>query len=142
MTYPKLSARILKCVAALPLRDGMRVLEIGCGPGVAARAVARRIGNGFVLAIDRSQKAIDLAVRGSADEIAAGLLQFRTVSAENFTLVAGEAKFDLAFAMRVGALDGRHPEAGQKAITCLRSVLVPGGKLYVDTGDPWDVVRF
>ena len=48
------SARLLAIVDALPLRKGIRVLEIGCGPGAAAREIARRIGRGQVLGIDRS----------------------------------------------------------------------------------------
>ena len=48
-----LSARLAAVVDALPLRPDMRVLEIGCGPGAAARAVAERLTTGHVLAIDR-----------------------------------------------------------------------------------------
>ena len=70
-----LSPRLAEVVEALPLCDGMRVLEIGCGPGAAARAVAVRIGNGHVLAIDRSAKAIGQARDGSADLISAGRTQ-------------------------------------------------------------------
>src|SRR5690606_35666294 len=62
---PKLSPRLAAIVEALPLRGGMRVLEIGCGPGVAARAVLQRVGTGHVLAIDRSAKAIAQAVASS-----------------------------------------------------------------------------
>lgn len=51
---PSLSPRLAAIVDALPLRRGMRVLEIGCGPGVAAREVARRLEDGHVLGIDRS----------------------------------------------------------------------------------------
>ncbi len=64
-----ISPRIASYVDALPLRAGMRVLEIGCGPGVAAREVSRRIGNGTIIAIDRSAKAIDLAKKGSVSEL-------------------------------------------------------------------------
>ncbi|MFN3288012.1 MAG: SAM-dependent methyltransferase, partial [Sphingomonadaceae bacterium] len=99
-------------VDALPLRPGLRVLEIGCGPGAAARAVAHRVGDGFVLAIDRSPRAIAQALAGSTAELATGRLAFRCVAIEAFAPDPGDAPFDLAFAVRVGALDGRHPRAG------------------------------
>ncbi|CAA9328833.1 MAG: hypothetical protein AVDCRST_MAG34-133 [uncultured Nocardioidaceae bacterium] len=133
---PELSNRLQAVVDALPLREGIRVLEIGCGPGAAAREVARRVGSGHVLGIDRSPAAIAQAVAGSAAEISAGILSFRCCSAEDFVLQPAEPPFDLAFAVRVGALDGRHPEAGKRALEQLRAVLVPGGRLLVDGGSP------
>lgn len=69
---PRISNRIACFVDALPLAPGQRVLEIGCGPGVAAREVSRRVGNGFVLAIDRSARAIESAAVRSKAEIATG----------------------------------------------------------------------
>ena len=57
----RLSPRLAAIVDALPLTPGVRVLEIGCGPGGAARDIASRIGNGHVLSIDRSAKAITQA---------------------------------------------------------------------------------
>jgi cyclopropane fatty-acyl-phospholipid synthase-like methyltransferase len=131
-----ISQRLAEVVAALPLAPGMRVLEIGCGPGAAAREVARRIGDGHVLAIDRSARAIAQARAGCAAEIAAGRLSLRQVAAEEFALLPGEAPFDLAFAVRVGALDGRHPEAGERALARIRAALAPGGRLLIDGGDP------
>ncbi|TPI57760.1 methyltransferase domain-containing protein [Mesorhizobium sp. B3-1-3] len=95
-----ISDRISAFVEALPLKPGLRVLEIGCGPRVAARNVACRIGDGFILAIDRSEKAIRLARTGSANEIAWGCLDFRHAAIEDFALNADEALFDIAFAMR------------------------------------------
>lgn len=132
----KISPRLAAIVKALPLRPGMRVLEIGCGPGVAARAVLARIGNGHVLGIDRSPKAIALALAGSRTEIASGNLDFRCVSAEDFVLANGEQPYDLAFAVRVGVLDGRHPTTGQVALDRIRLALVKGGKLFIDGGNP------
>lgn len=131
-----ISRRLADIVAALPLRPGMRVLEIGCGPGVAARAVVARIGKGHVLAIDRSAKAIAQATTGSAAELASGRLEFRQVAIEDFELAEGERPYDLAFAVRVGALDGRHPAQGQAALARLRRALIPGGRLFIDGGDP------
>lgn len=132
----KLSPRLAAIVDALPLRPGMRVLEIGCGPGAAARAVAERIGDGLVLAIDRSANAITQAKAGSQAALATGVLTFRQVAAEDFELREGETRFDLAFAIRVGAFDGRHPAVGARALARLRKALVDGGRLYIDGGNP------
>ncbi len=137
MTTQGLSGRLAAVVDALPLRPGMRVLEVGGAPGAAAREVARRVGpSGHVLVIDRSAKAVALTRRRAAAEIAAGVLDVRQVAVEEARLVPGEAPFDLAFACRVGVLDGRHPEATEKAVAALRSMLVADGEIYVDTGDP------
>ncbi|NLG55604.1 MAG: methyltransferase domain-containing protein [Rhodococcus sp.] len=131
-----LSPRLATIVEALPLKPGMRVLEIGGAPGAAAKAVVQRVGDVHVLVIDRSAKGVDLIRRNAADEIAAGRLSTRCVAAEDFTLEFGEAPFDLAFAVRVGALDGRHPEAGKRVRTRIAAALIPGGKLFIDGGNP------
>ena len=136
-----LSPRLKSVVEALPLlpasgNKGIRVLEIGCGPGAAARKVAKLVGSGHILAIDRSAKAIQQAVAGSKQEIDSGRLSFRQVAIEDFELLPGEEMFDIAFAVRVGALDGRHPEAGAKALPRIARALKKNGKLFIDGGDP------
>ncbi|MCV7191263.1 methyltransferase domain-containing protein [Mycolicibacterium brumae] len=131
-----LSARLAAIVDALPLRPGMRVLEIGGAPGAAAKAVAHRVGDGHVLVVDRSARGVALIERNAAGEIDAGLLSVRCVAIEDFALEPGEARFDIAFAVRVGAFDGRHPRAGVLAKSRVAAVLAPGGRLYIDGGDP------
>ncbi len=132
-----LSPRLSAIVDALPLRPGLRVIEIGCGPGAAARVVAERVGpHGHVLAVDRSETAIDQLRSAAADLIAAGLLTARCSSAETLALTPGEQRYDIAFAVRVGAFDGRHPAAGAPALERLSRALVPGGRLFIDGGDP------
>jgi cyclopropane fatty-acyl-phospholipid synthase-like methyltransferase len=138
----RLSARLLAIVDALPLRPGLRVLEIGCGPGAAAREIARRIGNGHVLAIDRSAKAIAQANAASSTEIASGRLCLRQVAAEDLELEPGEAPYDIAVAVRVGAFDGRHPEAGRRARARIAAALTSSGRLFIDGGDPLREVSF
>jgi SAM-dependent methyltransferase len=124
-------------VDALELRPGLRVVEIGCGPGAASREVARRVApGGHVLAVDRSASAIDQVRRSGAELIAAGLLSVRHSDVEALVLAPGEAPYDLAFAVRVGALDGRHPAAGRRALARLRDVLAPHGRLFIDGGSP------
>ncbi|WP_158858902.1 methyltransferase domain-containing protein [Lunatibacter salilacus] len=82
----KLSERISTLVHALPLYPGIRVLEVGCGPGAAARAVAGKIGNGFILAIDRSEKAIGKAISNSQEAIKTGKLSYRIAEIGKFQL--------------------------------------------------------
>ena len=132
-----LSPRLKAIVDALPLRVGLRVIEIGCGPGAAAREVAERVGaSGHVLAVDRSAKAIDVLTESSAALISAGRLTPRHVKVEELELEPGEERYDVAFAVRVGAFDGRDRGAGALALTRLGRALVPGGRLYIDGGDP------
>lgn len=130
------SPRIRAAVDALPLKAGLRVLEIGCGPGVAAREIVRRWPDVFVLGIDRSPTAIAQALAGSRQQVEAGRLAFRAVAVEDFTRLPDEAPFHLAFALRVGALDGRHPELAEQALFRIRLALVRGGRLFIDGGDP------
>ncbi|WP_199553053.1 class I SAM-dependent methyltransferase, partial [Streptomyces sp. N35] len=65
-----LSPRLAAIVNALPLEAHSRVLEIGCGPGAAARAVAQRLTTGHILAVDRSATAIVQATAAAHQEIA------------------------------------------------------------------------
>jgi SAM-dependent methyltransferase len=131
-----LSPRLAAIVDALPVEPHFRVLEIGCGPGAAARAVATRLASGHILAIDRSAAAIAQASAGAADEIAAGRMSVRQVAAEDFVLQPGEEPFDLVFAVRVGALDGRHPRAGTQVLRRIAMATRPGARLFIDGGDP------
>lgn len=131
-----LSPRLAAVVAALPLEPGLRVLEIGCGPGAAARAVAERLDTGHILAIDRSASAIAQLCEGAADLIAAGRLGARQVGGEDFVLEPGEEPFDLVFAVRVGALDGRHPRLGEIMLRRIAAATRPGARLFIDGGSP------
>ncbi|MCE4564370.1 class I SAM-dependent methyltransferase [Maribellus sp. CM-23] len=132
----KLSQRLEQIVEALPLKNGIRVLEIGCGPGAMAREIAQRIGNGHILAIDRSSKAIQQASSGSQAEMATGSLSFRQVAIEDFTFKNNEQPFDIAVAVRVGALDGRHPEIEEQALQKIALALTINGRLFIDGGAP------
>ena len=136
----RLSPRPAAIVQALPVKPGMRVLEIGGAPGAAARAVCEQIApGGHLLVIDRSATGVAQIERTAAAEIDAGQLSTRCVAIEDFELRPGEEPFDLAFGIRVGAPDGRHPTAGVAARRRLRAALRPGGLLYIDGGDPLQV---
>ena len=129
------SSRIMSAIDALPLKHGLRVLEIGCGSGVAAREIVRRWPDIYVLGIDRSSAAIRQALAGSQPQIAAGQVAFCLIAVEEFKLLPNEPLFDLAFALRVGALDGRYPQARALALPDLRAALVPGGRIFINSGN-------
>ena len=137
MNFDRLSERLRRAVDALPLEPGLRVLEIGGAPGAAAREVAARVGpTGHVLVLDRSSAGIARTEANCADEVSAGVLSTLKANVEDFALPAGVALFDLAFACRVGALDGRHPRLYESALACIGRALTPTGRLFVDTGNP------
>jgi SAM-dependent methyltransferase len=132
----KLSPRLQAFVEALPLRPDSRVLEIGCGPAAAARAVAARLTTGHILAIDRSAVAISQARAAAHDEIASGRMSVRQVAVEDFVLQPDEAPYDLVFAVRLGALDGRHPKAGERALQRIAVATTATARLLIDGGNP------
>jgi SAM-dependent methyltransferase len=133
---PRMSPRLSAIVDALPLSPHSRVLEIGCGPGAAARAIAQRLDTGHILAIDRSAKAVARARAASHEEIVSDRMSVRQVAAESFVLGPDDLPFDIVFAVRVGALDGRHPDAGRQVLARIKAALAPGGRVFVDGGDP------
>ena len=119
-----MSERLRKIVDGLPLTAASRVLEIGCGHGVAATIVCGRLGEGgFLTAVDRSPKMISAAERRNAEWVGAGKAEFLVRELEDLDL--GDRRFDLVFAVRVGLLH-REPERGRRLI---QPYLAPGGVL-------------
>ena len=76
-----------------------------------------------------------------AELVRTGRLSVRQVAAEDLVLLDGEEPYDLAVAVRVGALDGRHPAQGERGLGRLAVVLRPGGRLLVDGGREVPVPR-
>ncbi len=78
-----------------------RILEIGCGHGLAAAMVCDRLVNGRLVAVDRSSAMVNAARRRNAAHVAAGRLEFHVVELARLDL--GDARFDKAFALRLGS---------------------------------------
>jgi ubiquinone/menaquinone biosynthesis C-methylase UbiE len=115
--------RLRTIVEGLGIEPDARVLEIGCGHGVAATHVCERLGQGRLTAVDRSAKMIAAAERRNAAHVAAGRAEFLVAELEALDL--GDRRFDLVFAVRVG-LFHREPE---RADALLRPWLAPGGRV-------------
>ena len=72
--------RLQWAVDHLYVRPDQRILEVGCGPGLAAGLIADRLSTGVVIGIDRSATAIDRATKGNAEHITVGRAVFRTTT--------------------------------------------------------------
>jgi len=100
-----------------------RVIELGCGPGVAVAALADRATRGLVVGVDQSEVVIGQARRRNADAIRQG--RVRLIHAPVERLQVTDGPFDAALAVNtVGMwpdLATRLREIGQR--------LRPGGRI-------------
>ncbi|MFL5971680.1 MAG: class I SAM-dependent methyltransferase [Gaiellaceae bacterium] len=71
----------------LALHPADRVLEIGCGHGVAVSLVCERLTSGRITAIDRSKKMIEMAARRNREHVAGGRAVLKTAALVNQVLV-------------------------------------------------------
>jgi ubiquinone/menaquinone biosynthesis C-methylase UbiE len=125
------SGRLERLVERLALAPGDRVLEIGCGHGVAATLVCERLGEaGTYTAVDRSPKMVAAGGRRNAEHVAAGRAEFLVMALEELDL--GERRFDVIFAARVGLFQ-RDPG---RARALAQQWLAPGGRLITEYDAP------
>ncbi|MFC0531907.1 SAM-dependent methyltransferase [Phytohabitans kaempferiae] len=118
--------RLRWAVETLDPAPGDHVLEIGCGPGVAADLVCQRLdGGGRLLAIDRSPVAIERATRRNAEHVAAGRVRFAQTALEE---LATDDRFDSVFAVNVNLFWTRSPA---HELALIRGLLRPGGTLHL-----------
>lgn len=104
------------------LRPGMRVIDVGCGPGDVSFLAARIVGpNGSVLGLDRAPEALALA---SARAHAAGLTNVRFVEADAASFVP-EAPVDAV----IGRLVVMYWPDPAQVLRHLASWIVPGGAM-------------
>jgi ubiquinone/menaquinone biosynthesis C-methylase UbiE len=125
-----LSERLRAVVEQLDIGPGDRVLEVGCGHGVAATLVCEHLEGGHLTAIDRSPKMIEAAGRRNAPYVEAGKAEFLVAALEDLDL--GDRRFDKIFAVRVG-LFHRDPESARRMA---ERWLAPGGTLLAAFDEP------
>ena len=126
--------RITFAVELLDPRPGQRLLEIGCGPGVAAALVCDRIAPaGHLLAVDRSAAAVTRTAKRNAGHVAAGrltVLNAALADLDDHHLPRGG--LDAALAVDVNLFWTRRRPA---ELAALAGALRPGGRLLVCYGD-------
>jgi ubiquinone/menaquinone biosynthesis C-methylase UbiE len=119
------SERFVWAVDTLAPDPADRVLEVGCGHGVAVSLVCERLTSGRITAIDRSEKMIEMATRRNRDHIAAGkaVLKVAALEAADFE---GE-RYDKVFAFNVAPF-WLQPK---QALGIVARQLSPAGAVYV-----------
>jgi ubiquinone/menaquinone biosynthesis C-methylase UbiE len=108
-----MNQRLRAVVEQLAVQPHHRVLEIGCGHGVAATLVCERLGSGTYTGVDRSTAMIQAAQRRNRRVVDAGQAEFLVGHLEDLDL--GDRRFDLVFAVRV-ALFHREPERARALV--------------------------
>ena len=110
------------------LRPGMRLLDVGCGPGTITIDLATRVAPGKVVGIDRERAVITEAGRllqaGSWANV-----EFR--AGDVYSLELGDESFDVVHAHQVL----QHLTDPVAALVEMRRVLRPGGILAVRDSD-------
>jgi len=121
--------RVLWAVETLAVEPDDRLLEIGCGPGVAISLIAERLGAGTITAIDRSAVAVERARWRNAAHVESGLATIRRAALKELE-PAGE-RFDKIFAVNVNVFWVR--ETGPE-LELIRRLLQPEGSLFLFYG--------
>ncbi|GGL49001.1 class I SAM-dependent methyltransferase [Planomonospora parontospora] len=126
MTGQSIPERISWAVGTLDLTPSDRVLEIGCGRGLAAALVLDRLTEGSLTAIDRSDTAVAAAAQRNSGHVAAGRADFLAAALEETAFPDGS--FDRIFSINVNLFWTRDPV---RELGALRRWLAPGGSLHL-----------
>jgi ubiquinone/menaquinone biosynthesis C-methylase UbiE len=115
----------LELLVTADLQPGERVVDVACGTGVVTRAAAERVGpTGTVTGVDIAPDMLDIAERTSA---VGAPIEWHAADAA--ALPVPDASFDVALC-QMGLM---FVEDRAAAVAELRRVLVPGGRVVVNT---------
>jgi ubiquinone/menaquinone biosynthesis C-methylase UbiE len=110
-------------VRLLDVQPTDRVIELGCGPGVAIAALATRATRGLVVGVDHSQVMVRQARRRNRAAVRAG--RVRLIHAPVERLSTGDGPFDAALAVNTVGM-WADPTARLRELARL---LRPGGRI-------------
>ena len=125
--------RIRWAVESLDVQPDERLLELGCGGGVAVSLVCAQLAAGAITGIDRSPLQVERAARRNAACVVAGKAGFLVADLEAAPFP--EHAFETIFAINVNHF-WTQPESS--APEELGQLLVPGGRLalFYETPSP------
>ena len=135
MSRPIAAERLRWAVETLDPAPSDRLLEIGCGAGVAISLICERRSGGTIVGLDRSRPMIAQAERRNRLHVDAGLVAFRAVALAEAEL--GDDRFDKVVAVNVRLSarmrrERRTPSTGRSPRTARStsssSIHPPGGR--------------
>lgn len=110
------------------LKPGMRLLDIGCGPGSITLGLARYVAPAEVVGIDQAEEALDAARQLASDE---SVRNVRFDQANVYELPFGDASFDVVYGHQIM----QHLADPVAALTEAKRVLGPGGYVAMRDAD-------
>jgi len=128
----KASERFVWAVETLGIHPANRLLEVGCGHGVAVSLACERLTTGTITAIDRSPKMIEMATRRNREHVDAGRAELKAIALEEADF--GDQRFDKVFAFNVAPF-WQQPDS---ALGAVRGHLARDGVVYIF----WDARHF
>jgi ubiquinone/menaquinone biosynthesis C-methylase UbiE len=128
--HPRFVEMMREYLDAMAIDSASSVLDLGCGTGVAARAIARRPRfSGRVTGIDRSPHLIAEATRLARADGVETKVEFR--AGDSHSLELRDAEFDAVVAHTLFS----HLDDPRSALREIVRVVKPGGKVGIFDGD-------
>jgi ubiquinone/menaquinone biosynthesis C-methylase UbiE len=128
--HPLFSKMLLEYLEAMNIAASAAVLDMGCGTGLAARAIARRSGfSGSVTGVDLSPYLVAAAKRLAGDEGVAARVDFRTGDARRLDFP--DATFDALVAHTLLS----HVDEPLSVLFEAARLVKPGGTIGIFDGD-------
>ena len=122
-------------IEMLDIKPDDKILEIGCGTGLAVELVAAKLAGGTITAVDRSEAMIKLASNRNSQYIASN--KAKLITGEFSRLRFGAQSFNKIFAFNVGLL----LKNSKKEFDAVRSWLTTDGRLYIFYQPPFEKTK-